>query len=182
MFDKGYRFNLVDKRETPKESVLITWKYNFKTDKRRYVVLVEKYQYNVYIIKYYAACHTKSKYKYTYLFNDEKPARIIRTCIDILLKYYKEDKDASFGFIGAYSTNKKKNGNKIIEPPSNTQRYRIYRMLMFNYFGRESFTHATNKKHSAYLIINKKVGKIREFKKKTEAMFTKLYLEINIRT
>ena len=179
MFDRYYKFNLVDKKATPRSDVLCTWRYNFKTHIRRYIAVVEQYKNDIFIIKYYADCHSRSRYKFSYIFNDEKPPRIIRTCINIMLDFYKNYPEASFGFIGAYSSNKKTNGVRVTESKSNTQRYRIYKTLMYNFFGKESFAHSTNRKYSGYLIINREKGSIRVFKKNAEKLFSKLYVELN---
>jgi len=176
MFDKGYAFSLIDRKEiSPKSDFICYWLYNFSTEKRRYIINVELYKMNIYIIKYYAACHAKSKNKYNLLVNDENPAPIIRTCIDVMIDFYKLNPLASFGFIGSHSVNKIKKGKKKIEDKSNTQRFRIYQMLMFNFFGKKTFAHSRSKKHSAYLMINRKNGSIKEFKKNSEKMFSVLY-------
>ncbi len=42
MFDKGYKFNLVDKKSVVNDDLITTYYYNFK-GKRRYIALVEEY-------------------------------------------------------------------------------------------------------------------------------------------
>lgn len=176
MFESGYVYHLLDRKEGPDEYIVCYWKYNFSTPRRRYVALVEQYKNNIYTVKYYAAEHTKSRTKYNHLFNDEYPPKIIRTCLDIMLHFYHLNPLASFGFIGSHSTNKKGKA----ESKSNTQRFKIYKTVMSNFFGKQIFAHSMNKKYSAYLLINKKNGPVRKFKSEAESMFSKIYADLNI--
>lgn len=178
MFDSSYKFNLVDRKNNPDPDILCIWKYNFKSAIRRYIITVELYQHNIYILKYHAACHSKCENKFSLLFNDEKPAPIIKTCVDVMISFYNANNLASFGFIGANSVNKKRKSTIITEGKSNTQRFRIYKLLMFNYFGKETFAHAINKKYSAYLMINRGNGKIRAFRRQAQALFSTLYINL----
>ncbi len=133
---------------------------------------MELYENSIYILKYYATCHVKSKDRFNIILGDEKVGPIIRTCINIMLEFYQKDPFASFGFLGSHSINKKK---KIIESKSNTQRYRIYKKVMLNFFGTKSFAHSRNQNHSVYLMINKKNKNIRQFKKQAERSFSAIY-------
>lgn len=175
MFDRSYAFNLIDKKTNPDAGVLCRSLYNFVTPRRRYIALVENYRNNIYIIKYYADCHSKSKNKYSFVYNDEYAPAIIRTCVNIMLVCYGDNQMASFGFIGAHSIDK--GGKKgSVESKINTQRFRIYQQVMFTFFGKKTFAHSRIKQYSAYLMINRKNGKIRPFKKSAEITFSKMYL------
>ena len=163
MFDTAYLFHLLDHKQiSVGGSQLATWKYNFRSRRRRYIIEVELYKGPVYVIKYYAKCHALSTQKFNLLLKDEKPAPIIRTCINIMLAVYQRDSLASFGFIGSHK--------------ANTQRFRIYQTLMFNFFGTETFEHAQSVKHSAYLLINRSHHPVDQFKSQAEAMFASLYV------
>ncbi len=155
MFSYGYKFNLVDRQNINGEFLIGNYKYRFSTLKRRYISIVEKYENDIFIIKYYADNHSQSAKKYSHVFNNEKPAPIIRTCIDIMLDIYKDCANASFGFMGSPSHNKKRKKKKISEGFVNTQRFRIYQGAMTNFFGTGTFTHSRNVQHSSYLMINK---------------------------
>jgi hypothetical protein len=178
MFEKGYQFRLIDSRVVNDGFLISFKKFNFKTERRRYVAVVEHYKEEVYIIKYHAACHSKSVHKYNLLFNDEKPAPIIRTCIDIMLDILRQSPNASFGFVGSPSKNKKKLGRTFDEGKPYTQRFRIYERIMADYFGTLTFTHAVNKTNSAYLMINNQKAPIDEFKKYVENEFFRQYPQI----
>jgi hypothetical protein len=67
MFDTSYIYHLVDHKAVPKGGVNESWLYKFTTTKRRYLVIVERYEYDIYVIKYYAGCHALSKNKYSLL-------------------------------------------------------------------------------------------------------------------
>jgi hypothetical protein len=175
MFDQFYQFSLIDHKVNPEKHVITRWMYNFETDRRRYICLVEKFARNIYIVKYYPATFGKSKKKYHVLFNDEKPARIIGTCIRIMLHHYQLDPLASFGFVGTNSINKKGK----VEAKANTQRYRVYKYAVIGLFGSQSFAHSRSARRSAYLMINRKnAPKIRLFKAQAEAMFSAIYRDI----
>jgi hypothetical protein len=178
MFDTAYTFNLIDHKKTTSGGVQESWMYNFETSKRRYIVNIERYQWDIYAIKYYANSHSQSKNKYNLLLNDERPAPIIRTCINIMLQIFAGNPRASFGFVGSPSVNKMRNGNIVPESKDNTQRFRVYQTLMFNFFGVETFEHSQNIEHSAYLLINRQSGPIDVFRAKAEQMFRELYIEL----
>ena len=137
---------------------------------------MELYNGSIYVIKYYAACHAASQHKYNLILNDERPAPIIRTCVDIMLRLYDVDPNASFGFIGSNSVNKKRKGRVVEEDKMNTQRFRIYQMVIFNFFGPKTFEHARSVKHSAYLLINRHQQPIEQFKQQVEKMFATIYI------
>lgn len=60
---------------------------------------------------------------------------------------YREDPDASFGFIGA---------NLIGKSEANTKRYRVYKKIVTTYMGAETFHHHYNVEKSAYTLVNKR--------------------------
>jgi len=163
----------------PDGAVLESWMYVFKTIRRRYVVRIERYQGDIYAIKYYANCHSACKNKYGLLLHDEQPAPIIRTCINIMLTIFADNPQASFGFVGSHSVNKKKNGAVVPEGKENTQRFRVYQTLMFNFFGTETFEHSQSVEHSAYLLINRAKQPIEAFKVGAEKMFREQYIELD---
>jgi hypothetical protein len=179
MFDKAYTFHLVDHKTTEDGVVLESWVYVFKTMRRRYVVRIERYQGNIYAIKYYANCHSACKNKYGLLLNDEQPAPIIRTCINIMLAIFAANPQASFGFVGSHSVNKIKKGTVILEGKENTQRFRVYQTLMFNFFGTETFEHSQSIEHSAYLLINRANHPVEAFRASAEKMFREQYIELD---
>ena len=176
MFESEYKYYLLDHKDKIDDSgIMEHWLYGFRTRRRRYIVRVERYDLNIYIIKFHADCHSASKEKYHLLFNDEQPSPIIMTCIRIMLDFFHRDPIASFGFIGSNSCNKRRRGHVIVEGKENTQRFRIYQTVMFYFFGEQTFEHSRNITHSAYLLINKKNADTGDFRKRAEKMFRELY-------
>src|ERR1700722_7660785 len=178
MFDTAYPFQLVDHKRMRNGGVLGSWLYTFISVRRRYQVRDERYEGDIYAIKYYADCHSQSKNKYNLLLKDERPAPIIRTCVNIMLAIYSANTGASFGLIGAYSVNKERIGKIVHEGKRNTQGFRIYQTLMYNFFGQDTFEHSENVEHSAYLLINRQNDPIADFKERAEEMFKQLYLSL----
>jgi hypothetical protein len=127
--------------------------YCFKTDKAKYLVEVERYVNNIYILKFYKRAHKHCKERYNLLTNEGRCSRIIGTCFSIFLDIYKENELASLGFIGAYTidpiTGKK-------EGKDNTKRYRIYTKAMINYFGEKTYTYFDAPSQSFYLAVSNK--------------------------
>jgi hypothetical protein len=101
MFDSGYKFALVSKTTVSKKLFLRQHINNFRSLFRRYLAVVEEYELNVFIVKFFPVSHKLSDKKYNVIFNDYDAPRVIRTCIDIMLSIATENELASFGFIGA---------------------------------------------------------------------------------
>jgi hypothetical protein len=134
--------------------------YSFKTDKAKYLVEVELYVDNIYILKFYKRANKNNKERYNLLTNEGRCSRIIGTCFNIFLEIYKSNNLASFGFIGAYTIDHKA---KKVEGKDNTKRYRIYTKAMINYFGEETYTYFDAPQQSFYIAVsnkNKNVFKI----------------------
>ena len=97
-----------------------------------------------------------------------------------MLDFFRENGYASFGFIGAHSVGKRRKGQTVTEEKANTQRFRIYQTIMFNFFGQETFEHARSVDQSAYLLINRLNEPIDAFKRDAERMFGELYVFLNL--
>ncbi len=121
--------------------------YTFK-DKhhRKYIVVVEEYGYSFFAIKFHLRKDRNNPKKYELLTGYHDPARVIRTCVDIMIDLYQKNPYSSFGFKGS---------NSIGEANINTKRFRIYRQVMEFFFSLERFFHFYDTKNSAYLLINK---------------------------
>jgi len=58
--------------------------YTFTTSKRaHYIVNVEEYRFDVYVVKFHLKSHSNSKWKYNLLTSQHDARRIIYTCVDI---------------------------------------------------------------------------------------------------
>lgn len=168
MFDRIYDFKFIMTTEkTEGELAFLEHKFAFRTiHNQRYIVNVEEYSFNVFVIKFHLKAHTDSLNKYRVLTNLDYAPSIIGTCIEIMLEYYRKNPYSSFGFIGI---------NSLFEASrKNTKRFRIYRRIMENTFSPIHFTHYVYEKESAYLMLNKDNSES-DLLAKVEKMFQKGY-------
>lgn len=147
--------------------------YSFKTSKKKsYIVNVEEYLHDVFILKFHTKATTWSKKKYTLLTNDHEARKIIFTCIQIGLEIYNSKPTASFGFIGAPTKNEIKRKH-ILEK---TKRFRVYRKFATFFFSPNNFLHSANERYSSYLLINRqKINHDPDITNKIIDHFTELY-------
>lgn len=122
--------------------------YTFTSTKTNlcYWVWVEKYDFDIYAVKFHLKNHRHSKSKYNLKTNTYEPRTIVQTCINIMLGIYQENDNASFGFIGSNSEG---------EDVSMTKRFRFYRTIMATTFSDRHFEHIEYPQKSAYLLVNK---------------------------
>lgn len=147
MFDTSFKFIHLGNFESNDSNIEKIIKFRFKTHKNNtYIVDVEKYKENVYIIKYYLKNHSLSENKYSLRTNENIAHKIFGTCLEIAQYLLEKDKKASFGYIGV---------NDITESKVNTKRYRIYKKISESFFNPDNFVHYQNDKNSLYLILNK---------------------------
>ncbi|MEM6831968.1 MAG: hypothetical protein AAF551_15765 [Bacteroidota bacterium] len=119
--------------------------YSFNGKSSRYLVEVEAWEMDVYVLKFYSKKHKNSKHKFSLLSDDFDAQGVIGTVIRIAVKILEKNRNASFGFIG--SPRKEEN-------QGNTQRFRVYRQIMKNFFGYDTWEHFESEKSSSYLMLN----------------------------
>lgn len=96
------------------------------------------------------------------LTNDYEPRRIVRSCIEVMLEYYRKDSSVSFGFVAAPDLEKDIEG-KNLSSVKGSRRFRFYQRMMVNLFGPATFLQAADTSNTIYLMINRKMlleGKI----------------------
>jgi hypothetical protein len=172
MFQQSYTFSKVyTTLDSSCSEIKEKSTYKFTNDLGSvYLVDVEKYGYDVYIIKFYKKIHEKHKNKFNILTGEKRASRIIRTCIDIILEIKTKNNLASFGFMGAELPD---------EAKENTKRYRVYSKVSMNIFGSDFFHHVKSDKYSVYLFVNKnKTQDIEGFVKSIESMFSNIYPDL----
>ncbi|GGH03633.1 hypothetical protein [Mucilaginibacter phyllosphaerae] len=170
MFDKPYRFCKVgsDKAHNKKHlKEVIT--YSFRSG-IYYLVEVEVYTDDIYIIKYYLKKHKNNPLKYNLLTGENKCSRIISTCIRIMLSIYTQNKQASFGFLGATIIK-----GDFEEAKQETKRFTVYKSAVIRLFGVETFTHHRDSEHSTYLMVNNRNKDIDAIKDKAKKMFEEIF-------
>lgn len=103
--------------------------FAFKTAKGcRYIVEIEEFHHNVFILKFHPSTHSGAYNRYNILTGEGDSFRIISTCLNVLsfVKTSIEDK-VSFGFMGARDEIKETSNE-------NTQSFRIYARAGKRYF------------------------------------------------
>lgn len=124
----------------------------FKNIKKTvYIVNVEQYRHEVFIVKFHTKAMRNAKDKYNRLTNEKDARKIIYTCINIGLSLYTKFPLASFGFIGSPLLEEKKRENELL----NTKRFRVYRKFAAFFFSPDNFDHSTNTDLSSYILYNK---------------------------
>jgi hypothetical protein len=129
--------------------------YTFKNRKNtQYIVNVEEYDFDVFVIKFHTKSNRQSKNRYCLLTHEKDARRIIFTCIKIGQDIYSKNKNASFGFIGAPLIKEIKEREKDAVL-NNTKRFKVYRKFATFFFSPDNFIHSENVLYSSYLLVNK---------------------------
>jgi hypothetical protein len=139
--------------------------YTFRTPKYKYIVHIEEYEYDYYLISFFpklnkdfyakqsilGAMGRKHYDEYSYLTKENIPLQIITLLISEMKEILKEKPYASFGYFGAPNV---KTGED--EDLFNTKRVRIYNNIIYNEL---SNTHkvVSDPTFSGSLILNKEV-------------------------
>jgi len=174
MFNQSYPYYLVNKIKYEGHDLSETLLYSFRTEKRRYIVVVEMYKYSTYVIKFYPVSHKLSPKKYNILLNDRHPAPVIRTCVNIMLAILHQNDTANFGFVASNTIE-----GKYIEPKYYNQRFRIYKKLMSYWFPDNLFLHTINEANSTYLLLNRKNQNLEALTERIVEMFIRNYEELD---
>lgn len=135
--------------------IIDLWTFKSSKTHKRYIVEVEGFENEFYGIKFYWKGVEKSKNRYSLLTNDYEPRIIVRSCIEIMLDYYKKNDLVSFGFVAAPDLEKDIEG-KQINPREGSRRFKFYRRIMLNLFGPKTFTQLSDTENRIYLMLNNK--------------------------
>jgi hypothetical protein len=173
VFDSYYQLNKVgvDKAHNKKYLIEVIT-YSFKSDRNYYLVEVELYRYDIYIIKFFLKKDKRNKLKYNVLTSENRCSKIISTCVRIMLQIHEKNLLASFGFLGA-NTIKKEIGYN--EPKEMTKRFQVYKKAMYALLGIKTFTHYYDADNSTYLMINNKCKSVEGSFNNAKKMFEEIY-------
>lgn len=168
MFRNPYAFRYCNKTKTEEGGfVVIEHKLTFFCRfNHQYIVNVEEYPHEVFVVKFHLKSHSDSERRYQLLTEAHDPFRVIGTVLHIMLYFYKKYPYASFGFIGSPLE---------MEGKTNTKRFRVYRQIMANYFSPVDFQHYLYAAASAYLMLNRH-SQEENLLPQIEQMFSKIYL------
>lgn len=129
------------------------WTFKSSQSKKRYIVEVEGFENEFYGLKFYWKGVEKSRNRYSLLTNDFEPRRIVRSCIEIMLDYYRHSQFASFGFIAAPDLEKDiANKHRV----KGNRRFEFYKKIMIRLFGDNVFFHCADMSNTFYLMVNLK--------------------------
>jgi hypothetical protein len=150
MFSKetAYKFEYTNHSKEKKSEYeivnhILTFNCRFN---QQYIVNVEEYPNDVFVIKFHLKSHTRSDKKYSLTTNLNDMGRVVATCLTIMMWFLTEkNPKASFGFVGANS----------IDEKGTSKRFKIYERLMSNVFSPLKFAHYTFLKSNAYLLLNR---------------------------
>ena len=120
----------------------------------KYILRVEAYE-DVFAIKFYAARDRKLEDKYNRIIKAHDYRNVLRifvTCASIIPVLLSKYPNASFAINGAESFDLE---SDKVESKNKNQRFRIYRTMALNLFGRETFEHFQYEDISSYLLINR---------------------------
>lgn len=170
MFDTPFDFRKCNfQKRTLGEYSYIEHVYTFRgKDKKRYIVFVEQYDYNVFAVKF--CTHEKKNYtdRFNVLSHRFECNRILSTVGAIMREIITNNPYASFGFIGSPLPSESKN---------NTKRFKLYSMVVEQLISPILFEHRKSLNNSTYLMLNKDNGAQEpNLLIKIEAMFNEFYL------
>ena len=174
MFNSYYPFSLIQR--TPKDSDYLHAEYvfQFRTEKRRYLIIAEQYEFNVYAVKFFPAERKNDKYRFNLVLNDHNFAPIITTSINVMLWLLERNPMASFAYVGANTITADFIEDKIL-----SQRYRIYEYVMDIFLNPYKFKRYFSKKNSAVLLMNLENEDVEERASCIIDMFVELYNELD---
>lgn len=134
--------------------IIDLWTFRSEKSNKRYIVEVEYFTHHFLGLKFYWKGVSESEHRYSYLTNDYEPRRIILSCIQVMMHYYKNDLFTSFGFVAAPDLGIEESGNETVHT---NKRFRFYKRMMLSLFGPETFIQAYDSGSSVYVMINSKV-------------------------
>ncbi len=149
MFDTFFNFKLIQINPQKDKGDFITeYIFEFKTSKRRYIIIAEEYTHKIFVIKFYPVHRKNDDWRFNLILNDYEFSPILRTCINVMLWLLKKEPMASFGYLASPTVTKKYKETKAL-----TKRYRIYEYVIDAFIPPENFKRIINKNNSAALLI-----------------------------
>ena len=150
MNDCGYPYTFVGIDTTNSDAYQIdTLIYRFESAKsgHRYEVHIERYLHDLHCVKFFDDTTDDGTGKFSQLSNTHEPRAIFRTIVEIALDVLRNNRKASFMYIGA--ADKK---DKLSQP---TRRYRVYKQYMADFDLHEWFEPADFEEYSMCVLANR---------------------------
>lgn len=101
------------------------WTFKSLKTNKRYIVEVEGFENEFYGLKFYWKGVEKSKERYSLLTNDYEPRIKVRSCIEVMLEYYRRNRLVLFGFVAAPDLDKDIKGKRI-DTRNGSRRFKFY--------------------------------------------------------
>lgn len=133
--------------------IIDLWTFRSTKSRKRYIVEVEGFENEFYGLKFYWKGVEKSKNRYSILTGDYEPRIIVRSCIEVMLEYYRRNNRVSFGFVAAPDLDEDIKDKKRL-PRIGSRRFWFYQRMMINLFGPRTFRQVADTTHTIYLMIN----------------------------
>lgn len=131
------------------------WTFRSTKSNKRYIIEVEGFHNEFFGLKFYWKGVEKSQFRYSLLTNDYEPRRIVRSCIEVMMKYYQNNPLVSFGFVAAPDL-EEDIACKKYNLKEGSRRFVFYRRLMINLFGPQTFKQVSDTNHHLYILVNQK--------------------------
>lgn len=148
---QGYKYHKCGTVRDCTEPLKIIHQYTFLTEKKhQYIVNVEQYVYDMFVVKFYLKSHSDSKKKYNHLTGYGNARKIIYTCIQIGFEIFNRNPKASFGFLGS-PTEEEMQTTKLCK----TKRFQTYNYYAKFFFSPDNFEHSNDESKSSYIMLNK---------------------------
>lgn len=140
-------------REHSSLRIVDLWTFRSAKTNKRYIVEVEGFENEFYGLKFCWKGVEKSKDRYSLLTNDYEPRTIVRSCVEVMLEYYRRNRLVSFGFVAAPDLDQDIEGKRV-DTKSGSRRFRFYQRMMINLFGPETFCQVSDTTNTIYLLVN----------------------------
>lgn len=100
-------------RDASSLRIVDLWTFKSIKSNKRYIVEVEGFENEFLGLKFYWKGVEKSQNRYSLLTNDYEPRTIVRSCIEVMLIYYRKNRLVSFGFVATPDLEKDIRGKKV---------------------------------------------------------------------
>ncbi len=147
MFTDSFPYRYINHQHFKEPFNSIWHNYSFTgKSKKRYIVVAEEFNYNVFAVKFYLQEHKSCEHKYQKLTGLNECSRVITTVAKIIIEIINKNPYASFVFIGS---------NSVGEDLKDTKRFRLYSQIIQNLVSPLLFEHHYSIHYSAYIMINR---------------------------
>lgn len=167
MFTNSFPYRYINHHPSKANGIpTICHNYSFKgKNNKRYIVIAEQFNYEVYAVKFYLQEHKYCEHKFSRLSKQNECTRVLATVGAIMREIHNKYPYASFAFVGSPLEG---------EAQKNTKRFKLYSKVVANFVSPISFEHKTSRNHSAYLMLNRN-NQEPQLLPKIENMFRPIY-------